>query len=113
MSAGRIDVDLVVEDDVVLGHLLAEVGDEGVTDPGASWPAPRRRCPLADLVGLDRPGPLPVDRGGAGEETVSMIPVNRAIPKPGPQLSVSMRPGCGPRGVAKSTFDRIRLDQPS
>ena len=36
-----------------------------------------------------------------------MIPVNRATPKPGPQLSVSMRPGCGPRGVAKSTRARM------
>ena len=37
------------------------------------------------------------------KNTVSMMPENRATPKPGPQLSVSMRPGCGPRGVAKST----------
>ncbi len=44
---------------------------------------------------------------------VSMIPLNRAMPKPGPHPSVSMRPGVGPRGVEKSTLARRKLSGPS
>ncbi len=61
-------VDLVVEDDVVLGHLLAQVGDEGVAHPLGLGQGFGVGAELAHLVGLHRQRPLPVDRGRAGEE---------------------------------------------
>ena len=60
--------DLVVEDDVVLGHLLAQVGDEGVAHPLGLGQGLGVGAELVHLVGLHRQCPLPVDRSGAGEE---------------------------------------------
>ena len=45
--------------------------------------------------------------------SAGVMPEKRAIAKPGPHESVSMRPSWGPRGVAKLTFDRSRLNGPS